>query len=1385
MALVMALCVLVTPQMAQAADYTLSSWGNGTWVVNSSNVLASYIFSASGQAGTAASGSISMRELAKSGYKGTYGVDDASGKQNRDGATSTSGVQAAQMINSLYRYHYIEAYDNNANVSNEGGTIGLSTAVAGSGLYSLGWNTTNLLRRGISQLNVVNVFDMPTEDNGGNNLTQGLDTSGMHGDQDTGLFGNQIATLFRNAGIDRTFLQAIFGLSFVVVSFIFVIVLMRGISNYKHGNALESSKHWGLRILTMALATPLTVVFTSMLVTIGSGLYTNSTEQLADLTNSIIIDSKAFVGNTNANLNIIGTPSGSSDNQAANYTNDSYQPTEDNVKRLNDDIMSMNTNGYPSRESAGNGDTTIADKLNGYVSGETFTVQDYFGWITASGQDIAAYSLHGSQNDWHIPSIHAGNGKNWYNLETTSNEYTDTGSVYALNAVTDAREMVTQQAPAQTPNATTGSAVTEVKATSGSDKVEISGTIIKVKDFDASFAVSATSGEQTSGNYKLTTTVTGNSGTWSLKQGDADVASGTYNVSVATTAASRGTTSATIRTAADGTQYDTASNLVADGADPQSAGENHPTEYRIEGFTDGTPGYATYYQAQPKIRMTDVQINQPETYVYTAVTAKGYSPQEATYYSYVFAGNKQPNSMLTTPWGEDVDAEQPSRVFAANQMRRAWINAEAGIQARGNGNSFSTQSVAFLLQSKYDYTTSTLNYKAYASPSNTTSANVNSGANSYKYARYVIPRIDNADYAGKVLTLNVSWLTAGWASLIGLIALVTGPFLGAMFKGYSGWFKAQFTGDVFGLFDYFFYFLALYASFYMFALAVQMGVLVMGFLGNVVSVIPDMSGVASDVQSGLHNVPFIGDGAGNLIGGAVMVIYNILVSAIVVVLLSWPIISLNVGGTQRRCSIVSAMVMIPYAIASMASAALGRYHDMFYGGGHGGQGIAAPISASEHKRHLGSVATGAAVGAVGAGAAIYGAKTLGTIGADGIRAGVAAGQNAYEDGVGLGGSLAHGIANGAVAAKDVAAQTLPAYVAATGAALAGAKDFHGGVKDFIPAVARQLGGIRSKTLSARDELMKQHGTDEYVTTTPPEMPNARGLAEDDGVDGISAASPTRDSVTTPDAMTDENSTKFQVIPGDADYAGDNEAVSTEIANEQLPDPDETGDVTEAETEAPKFVVHEGGAGTDMSEDAATEVIDKDANPVADEIAQRRSDAVQYRSADDLTSRSLADVESDESEHAKRKATTRRDAVGQVKRDGVIKSVAAFVAPKTAKRVADATSAVRAQVKTRSAARKVSELHHEQLIAEAKERSGNNVLSQTELDRIGSVVRRERKALVRENIDAIHNYTDQTSTLKRLSEQRAARKDKLNRSGGRGMDAIAERQRRKQARRNQG
>lgn len=541
--------------------------------------------------------------------------------------------------------------------------------------------------------------------------------------------------------------------------------------------------------------------------------------------------------------------------------------------------------------------------------------------------------------------------------------------------------------------------------------------------------------------------------------------------------------------------------------------ENGDGSKRLPFPTTSDAAQPTWFVSLPSDKLggiTSVSLDNPRTYLYAANAAKDGSNEELNANSYVWGGKSEQGSMAVHPWDGskltklDSDKDEP---FVANMVARAYINANAG----DNGNNFTNQSMVFLLQSKANFNDKkelvSLTYKAANNGGTPGSESASTGTNTSKFARYVIPRADTADSSylvGAYAKLNVTWVAAGWAALLGLLSLVTGILISSIVKVFKGYIRAQFTGDFFGLLDMSIYLVGATGSFMMFAISVILGSIIVSFFTSFIAILTTgLTGAASGVQSSVANVPFL-SWAANGVSTIMTTILMGFLSLISVAILTYPIMKISVGGGESRtCNIVDLMITIPLSVAAMISDWLNAKKALFYGSDSGmsKMGESALGGGLQKDSMLGKVVGGAATGAVAGltGAAVLG-RGLAHAGTSSMKDGITAAHDAHKSGS----SLSEALSIGRSTAASVGASLV---VSSAKHAVDTAKNFKPSGGNIAGSAFKHLKGVSSE-MKGNDRvnaLKKAYNNFEFTGGDGiNNSDNAAEVALESGMDGLGA-----------------------------------------------------------------------------------------------------------------------------------------------------------------------------------------------------------------------------------------------------------------------------------------
>lgn len=302
----------------------------------------------------------------------------------------------------------------------------------------------------------------------------------------------------------------------------------------------------------------------------------------------------------------------------------------------------------------------------------------------------------------------------------------------------------------------------------------------------------------------------------------------------------------------------------------------------------------------------------------------------------------------------------------ANALMIALYNKYAGLTP---GQTFSNQSTAFILSGSYangqfDLDLASVGRSDAGTYVSMASRGVNGGGVT-GVARYSIPNSGKADLEAKISHLASTYMIMAIISITVIFYLFTAPLFPAIWKSIVGFFKALLTGDLFGLADYAFYYLAAGLSFVFAMFAISFGLYISDVVYGLTSItFLTTEGVSSAIGLG-QDAAF---GVGGAIDGGIALIANILITIALSMGAIYPFIKTPYG---RKVSIVGAVVLIPYLMCESALNSIYKYQSKLYPNAKGRKAIdfnAQRDALSKGAQKAGGVAKG--VAAVGVGAAI-------------------------------------------------------------------------------------------------------------------------------------------------------------------------------------------------------------------------------------------------------------------------------------------------------------------------------------------------------------------------------------------------------------------------------
>lgn len=318
--------------------------------------------------------------------------------------------------------------------------------------------------------------------------------------------------------------------------------------------------------------------------------------------------------------------------------------------------------------------------------------------------------------------------------------------------------------------------------------------------------------------------------------------------------------------------------------------------YKVADKKDVTIGLESKYD------LTPVVWNNPTSYLYGAIPPGNLTTSTLNHANYHLSGY---TDMLNDPaTGETAKDDDLSKALSENAINLALINKFAGVSQSGQMKTLSSQSVAFLLQSKLS--NDTLVYKGYNTAANESGAAKNTGAYGITYVENVVPSTGITDYMSKIAGINAIWLSAGITAIAVFLALLKAPILGCIMQHLKGFVSALFTGNAIALVESILYYLALASSFLFAYLATMIGLFLVSNL------------LTSTFLSYLSFIPIVGP---------------IILSILICLLMSWPIVKLRLGvsNKQRKVGLAELLVSVPYILVESMDEYLDRFNYALYG----------------------------------------------------------------------------------------------------------------------------------------------------------------------------------------------------------------------------------------------------------------------------------------------------------------------------------------------------------------------------------------------------------------------------------------------------------------------
>lgn len=323
-----------------------------------------------------------------------------------------------------------------------------------------------------------------------------------------------------------------------------------------------------------------------------------------------------------------------------------------------------------------------------------------------------------------------------------------------------------------------------------------------------------------------------------------------------------------------------------------------------------------------------LRFNDPKSYIYGAIPSENLSTSTAEYANYIY--DPRTSSQLVNPETGKAVTDEPAsdeaendklRAIRSNALHIAIYNRFAGLN---DGLALSDQSTTFFLQSKRSGD-SGINYKGYNTVANETGESKNTGAYGNAFVRYVMPVTNPGDYAKNISALNTVWVTSGFIAIAACFILLRSPVFGAMFYSIKGFLGSLFTGNIYSFLEGILYYSAMRLSFICASAAIYFG----AFIGKFFLLDSPLA----------HAIGLVGGDAlqftdAILTGGFVT---SVVGAFAILVALLWPALNWTNGrGSNRKISILGAIIMLPYMLVSSWMTRVERLATNFYGKAPGG-----------------------------------------------------------------------------------------------------------------------------------------------------------------------------------------------------------------------------------------------------------------------------------------------------------------------------------------------------------------------------------------------------------------------------------------------------------------
>lgn len=342
--------------------------------------------------------------------------------------------------------------------------------------------------------------------------------------------------------------------------------------------------------------------------------------------------------------------------------------------------------------------------------------------------------------------------------------------------------------------------------------------------------------------------------------------------------------------------------------------------------------------------------NDVESYIYGATTNN--SNSTANYNNYIHGTGTLQNNNPTngtddfsniteldgTRAGEakpqDVKEEESyaKRRMNTNSLVVAINNRYAGISGYGDYKSLSTQSTAFLLQTKLR--SDGLTYYGYNTAYSKSDKGTPKQGEGVTYVRYVIPNTGVADLMIRASMLGLIWIITGMSAIVALFYMLKAPVFSALMKMTISFFSAFFTGNLSALLEYLAYYAAISFSFAFARIAIYLS---SNFGAYVITRLPNwlqsllISGTAQTNPGAVATATINSTFDSTLAWPSLAVIAFALLMGFIMV---WPIAEMRLGARNsrpRRVGFIGFIVMIPYMLAESVTEYLDAIHYRLYG----------------------------------------------------------------------------------------------------------------------------------------------------------------------------------------------------------------------------------------------------------------------------------------------------------------------------------------------------------------------------------------------------------------------------------------------------------------------